>query len=78
MELTYDAVKLVVTEYLRVRNYSPLTLKNALEGLKQFQFFLDDRGVNDYRDVKEHHYYEYFEKLKVRKLKKNTLKCYSC
>ena len=47
--------------------------KTILEALKQFHYFLQHKKMKDFRDVKQSHYYQYFESLKKRDLKNENL-----
>ena len=78
MELRFNEACKIVKDYLNTHNYSLCTEKNALYILKKFNCFIEGKGIKDYKDILESHYYEYFEYLRgLKNLKDTTLKCIS-
>jgi site-specific recombinase XerD len=75
-ELTYEAVRAIVTEHMKYRNYAETTIRKTFFTLKSFNRYLQSKGVKDYREVAEKDYYdfqEYAERHTKRGLKESTL-----
>ncbi len=79
-ELTFEAVKTIVSEVLISRNYSPSSIQSLTRILKRFNDYLESRKIPDYRGVKESDLYgfmEYLEKSSKRGIKKETTQDYA-
>ncbi len=75
-ELTFEAVKTIVTEVLTSRNYSPSSIESMLRILKRFNDYLESRKMIDFREVRESDIYgfmEYLETNSKKGIKKETV-----
>jgi len=70
--LKKNKVAEIIKKYCKHRNYSDKTLKRFLYFLNRFDYFMTiQKGVNDYREVSENFYYEYFKYIQKKTGKKN-------
>ncbi len=75
-ELTFEAVKTIVSEVLTSRNYSQSSIQSLTRILKRFNDYLESRKIPDYRDVRESElngFMEYLERRSKRGIKKESV-----
>ena len=75
-ELTFETVKMIVSEVLTSRNYSPSSIQSLTRILKRFNDYLTMKKIEDYRDIREINLYgfmEYLEKSSKRGIKKESV-----
>jgi integrase/recombinase XerD len=74
--LSFIEVDAVIAEAMKYRNYTGVSIKSYRIHLKMFERYLQWKGIFDYREVKEHDYYDfldYEEKKSRRGVKRETL-----
>ena len=78
--LKKNKVVQIIKKYCKHRNFSDKTLEPLIYTLNKFDYFLlIEKKVNDYREVSENFFYEYFEYMQKKagkKYKDITLKIY--